>query len=342
MQVLVGGVFAHAEGRHGLPAVDGLAGVVDDALLHQLHDAVADEFRVDAQVLLAVEVREDRVGDRPVADLDRVAVFDKPGHVVADPLGDIRVRSGVVLEQRLVVGHDEIDVVDVEEGVAVDPRHVPVDLDDNDPGRLRGGLDDVDADAHAEVAVLVGQRSLEKGHVHVLEAPPEQAGHLGEIHRRVVGQPLVHGPAGAVADEEGVVPEVGLELLVGVGGHAEGPDVENFGVEEGLRVSLDVADHGVDEVLGLGAGRRDENRVAAVNVAENRLFGREFLRVPLPPEIEELGIFRHGLVSLSLQCNRYRRVNGGEKAVKKGNREGSRPLFCLDSLQGNRYKATVL
>ena len=239
------------------------------------------------------------LGIAPVADLDRIAVLDETGHVVADPLGDLRVGGRVVFKQGFVIGDQEIDIVDVEEGIAVDTRHVAVDLDHENAGRLGCGLHDVDADPHAQIAVLVRKRGLEKRHVHMFEAPPEEARHLGEIDRRVVGKPLVDGPAGAVADEEGVVPEIGLEFLVGIGGHPEGPDVQNLRVEEGLGVFLDVTDHGVDEVLGLGAGRGDEDRIPPVDVAEDGLFRSEFLRVALPPDIEKLGIIFHGWVSLS-------------------------------------------
>ena len=75
-------------------------------------------------MLFPGEIGDDRIGDRPVAHLDRVAVFDKTSHVTADPLGDFRVGGGIVFEQGFVVGNQEIDIVDVEEGVAVDPRHV--------------------------------------------------------------------------------------------------------------------------------------------------------------------------------------------------------------------------
>ena len=162
------------------------------------------------------------------------------------------------------------------ERVAVDPRHVAVDLDDDHAGLLRGGLDDVDADPEAHIAVLVRKGGLEQGDVHMLETPPEEARDLGEKDRRIIGKPLVDGLAGAVADEEGVVPEIGLEFLVGIGGHPEGPDMQNLRVEEGLGVFLDVTDHGVDEVLGLGAGRADEDRIPPVDVAENVFSGANF------------------------------------------------------------------
>ena len=191
--------------------------------------------------------------------------------------------------------------------------------------------------------MLVRKRCLEEGHVHPLETAPEEARHLGEINRRVVGKPCIDGPAGAVADEEGIVPEIGLEFLVGIGGHPEGPDVQNLRVEEGLGVFLDVTDHGVDEVLGLGTGRGDEDRIPPVDVVEDGFFGRKFRRVALPPDIENMDIIFHGLVSLSALFRLCIRLNGGGKAVKTGNRrELTRPLFCLDSLQGKLYIAKVL
>jgi hypothetical protein len=55
----------------------------------------------------------------------------------------------------------------------------------------------------------------------------------------------------------------------------------------------------VYEVLGLGAGRGDEDRIATVNVAENGFFRCKFLRVALPPDIENMRIIFHGWSSLS-------------------------------------------
>ena len=89
VEVFVGRLVAHAEGGHGLAPVEGLAAVVDDPFLHQLHHSVAQQFGVDAQVVLLAQIGEDRVGQAAVPDLNRVAVLDDPGHVLADLVGDV-------------------------------------------------------------------------------------------------------------------------------------------------------------------------------------------------------------------------------------------------------------
>ena len=110
-----------------------------DALLHQLGDAVAQKLRVDAEMLLVAEVREDRVREASVSDLDRVAVLDDAGDVLPDLLGDLTGNGRLVLQERFVVVDDEVDVVDVDERVAVHAGHVGVGLRDD------GGRDSVAA-----------------------------------------------------------------------------------------------------------------------------------------------------------------------------------------------------
>ncbi len=47
--------------------------------------------------------------------------------------------------------------------------------------------------------------------------------------------------------------EVALELVVGVRGDAQGPYVEDLGVEDGLGIGCDVCGQGIHQVLGLAA-----------------------------------------------------------------------------------------
>lgn len=65
----------------------------------------------------------------------------------------------------------------------------------------------------------------------------------------VIGDALVDRVPGAVADEEGVVAEVLLEFLRGIRGHAEGTDMDYFGVEKGLGVRLYITDQTLDQML---------------------------------------------------------------------------------------------
>jgi len=286
MDVVVGGPLSHAERGHRLPRVDGLARVVDDALLHQLDDAVAQELRVDPEVFLSRQIGKDGIRNGPVTHLDRVAVLDESGHVSADPLGNFRLCNFHIFQDRFVMGDHEIHVVHVDKRVAVDPGHEAVDLDHHEAGRLRGRLHDVHADPQAHVTVLVGRGGLDQGHVHPFEAPAEKGRKLGQEDGRVVGYPLVDGLARAVADEKGVVSKVLFELLRGVGGNAEGPDAEYLGVEKSFGMGLDETDKALDEVLGFGARGSDEDRVPPMDVLKHGLFRCEFVRIRSLPVLK--------------------------------------------------------
>ena len=159
-------------------------------------------------------------------------------------------------------------------------RHAGVDLGHHERGACDGRLHDVDADAEVQVAVAVGQRRLDEGHVDVDVAAVKEIGNLRQEDGRVVGQPAVHGRARGVADEERVVAHVGLEALVGVGRHAERPDVQDLGAEEGLGIRAHVFGQRPDQVLRFATPGADEDPVAAPDAAEDLVRGRELLRVP--------------------------------------------------------------
>ena len=79
---------AHEEVRHHLVAVQGLAGVGDDALVVEVDDALAEHLGVDAEVVLLVQEQQHRVGDAADAELQAGAVVDEAGDVLADGLFD--------------------------------------------------------------------------------------------------------------------------------------------------------------------------------------------------------------------------------------------------------------
>ena len=83
--------------------------------------------------------------------------------------------------------------------------------------------------------------------------------------------------------------KLSLELLVGVGRHAQRPDLEHLGVEERRGVGGDEPGQRLDQVLRLAAGGADEDPVAAVDVTEDLGFGGELLRVSLAEPFELRG-----------------------------------------------------
>ena len=132
MQELVGLAAAHAESSHGLAGVQVLPRVVHHAAFHEVHDAVGHQFRVDTQVLLVLQVGKDGIGDAAIANLDRIAVAYDACHRGADALGDIVGHASRVFHQGFVVGHDELHVPHINEGVAQHAGHEGVYLGDHE------------------------------------------------------------------------------------------------------------------------------------------------------------------------------------------------------------------
>ena len=111
---------------------------------------------------LSVRAMRGRRRDRADPELERRAVRDELGDVLADPPLDVADRRAGVLVRRDVDLDGEVDVVDVDEAVAERPRHRPVELDDD---RLRGpdgGVHRLDARAERAEAVRVGRRGVDE------------------------------------------------------------------------------------------------------------------------------------------------------------------------------------
>ena len=107
------------------------------------------------KVLLLAQARDDSVGQAAVANLYRVAIADDLSDIPADSVGNLAGRLRGVLEQGLIVRHDEIDVLDVDEAFSVDPRHIRVHLADHPGGGFDRGLRYVHTYPKAHVAVAV-------------------------------------------------------------------------------------------------------------------------------------------------------------------------------------------
>ena len=101
---------AHGKGDHDLAGVQALAAAGDHALFRQVHDAVGDHLRMDAQVVFVVQEAQGGVGNGPDAQLEAVAVLDHTGDVLADGFFDIADGRGLHLDDLAVVRHEIIDL----------------------------------------------------------------------------------------------------------------------------------------------------------------------------------------------------------------------------------------
>ena len=220
---------AHDEGDHGLAAVEGLAAAVDDAAAHEVHHAAGEHLAVDAEVVLVGQRAQDGVGDGADAELEGGAVGHERGAVAPD--GELHLARGGQLQllQAVGAGDDVVDLRHMDQRVAVGEGHQLVGLDDDGLGGADGGLGVVAADAERAIALGVGGRGLEDGHVaryvaadhrgHILEVGGEEVALAALDHlARVGGQEVAH--VAEVAEAVGLVAGVVAE-----GGHVVDEDV---------------------------------------------------------------------------------------------------------------------
>ena len=192
-----------------LAAVERLALAGDDAGLDQVDDGVGEHLGVDAQVLLVLEELEHGLGDAADAELDRRAVLDQGGDVLAD-LPGVVVRLAADAPRsaaRRPARGRRCRGREMQES-PMRPRHLRVDLGDDQRGVLGGALDDVDRDAEAAHAVLVGRGDLDQRHVQRQLAGGEQPRDVRQEDRRVVAQPFLDDVADVFGDEEAVDAEM--------------------------------------------------------------------------------------------------------------------------------------
>ena len=148
------------------------------------------------------------------AQLERRAVGDELGDVLADPALDVADRAGSACSYGGLVDLDaEVDVVDVDEAVAERPRHRPVELGDD---RLRGAdrrVHRLDADVPSEQKPWAsGGVTLTRTTSSGIAPRVEEARDIGQEDRDVVGAALVHRGAGVRPDEQRAMAEVAGHL----------------------------------------------------------------------------------------------------------------------------------
>src|ERR1035437_307263 len=222
---------------------------VDDAGLDQLDDAVGKHLGVDAEVLVVPQQGQRGFGDAADAGLNGGAVGDQSRYVA----GDGAVQAGHlvvgVFHQR-VRGFDErIHAAHVQKGVPQRTRHLVVDFHDQVAGALRHRNRDIDAGAEAHVAVMIGRRALQQGHIDGQGAGPEQVFDLSQENGGVIGAALLNGLAYVGGNEQDVGAEVTFVLGQSVIGDPHGGHGDHLHVAQ-LRAA---AGERIDQFHGFGA-----------------------------------------------------------------------------------------
>ncbi len=170
----------------------------------------------------------------------------------ADVVGE---RELAGLDERLVHGDQDVEVVDADEAVAHGPRHLRVHLGDHEAGVGRRRLDDVHGDAQAAPALQVRRGHLDQSDVDGHAPALEQRWDVEQRDGRVLPVALLDHLPHVGGDEEGVHLEVVGQLLEGVGSLTQGEGVEHLGVGQ-LAMAPDQSLHQMER---LRAARADED-----------------------------------------------------------------------------------
>mmetsp|Transcript_11743 Transcript_11743/g.40107 ORF Transcript_11743/g.40107 Transcript_11743/m.40107 type:complete len:274 (-) Transcript_11743:39-860(-) len=195
-------------------------GVGDGAALHELHEAVGEELRVNAEAAAVRELAEHRVGHEADARLDRGAVLDQGGHVTADRAVHVRQRPARVDGEGPMRLHGRGDAAAVDDAVTVRARHVLVHLGDDGVRHLARGNGGINTHAHGAEPVGVRRGHLDDRHVEREHLAAEERRDFRQEARDVVGAPGGDGLAHVGAGKQRRAVERAGRLL---GRQLEGP-----------------------------------------------------------------------------------------------------------------------
>ena len=129
---------AQDEPGHNLAGMNILPRIRYNARFHQIDHAIREQFGVNAQVLLAIEMLEDCVRDGANAQLHGGTVGDQPGNMRRHFFDNnlIALLPHGMFADRAIDRNDVIHTVDVHCGITQAPRHLLVYLGNDSFGRF--------------------------------------------------------------------------------------------------------------------------------------------------------------------------------------------------------------
>src|SRR5208337_2716910 len=142
-------------------------------------------------------------------------------------VGDLRLLQ---FAQRARGFNDRVNVIYVDEAVAIGARHLVIHLGDHKASLFGGGQSGVYAHSEAAEAVGVGRRNLDQDYVQGHGTTDKQVLDFAEIDGGIVGTTVIDCVAHVSPDEHRVVPEVTLHFRSHVGSRPQGQDVHDFDI----------------------------------------------------------------------------------------------------------------
>ena len=165
----------------------------------EVHHAVGQQLGVHAEIAVAVQGGEDRVGDGTDPGLEGGAVADPLGDEARDApviVGEVRRRD---LDQRIVRLTPPDDLGDVDLVASERAGHLPIGFE-KEAGSPDERRDVVGVQPEAEVAMTVRRRRRGQ-HQRVTGSGAQDVAHLAEIVRDQVDRSLVEARPGDVGEK---------------------------------------------------------------------------------------------------------------------------------------------
>ena len=172
-----------------------LVPVGDHAGVDEIDDPIREHLGVNAEVAFVEHAAERGVGNGADAHLQRGAVGNEPGDVLANGLVNRRRRRGQMFGQGSIGQDERVQPRQVHQRVAVRARHAPVHFGNHQACASHRRQRRVDRRAERAVTVSIGRRDLNESHVERDPAGGEQGRDVGEKDRQVVGAAVGDGLA---------------------------------------------------------------------------------------------------------------------------------------------------
>ncbi len=209
-------VLVSQSGRgHHLAFVEPFFAIVDHAGGVKVHHVVGQKLGVEPQIVLLRQRLHGRLAGRVQTDLQGRPVLDETRDLATDLDGDLRLRGRLDRQQILLVLHDDVHIVDMDEALPHHPRHARIDLSDHQVGRVGRGTRDVHGNPQAHPAEIVRRADLDERHVDRHLAAFEQDRHIRNVHGR--DKPHVVGEPERTARPEVKVPDAHVHVMGPVG-----------------------------------------------------------------------------------------------------------------------------
>jgi hypothetical protein len=163
--------------------------------------------------------------------------------------------------------------------------------------------------------VVVREGGLNQSYIDRDETSVKEIRDIRQKDGRIVRYPLIYGLSRIFCNEKGVMAKISFKLLIGVRSDPECPDMKNFSIEKRCGMRLHVPDESPDKILRLSAPGSNEDSIAPMDMAEDRILRSKFFWIGLLEFIHPCRLHPRSLLLLIVIIIIS---NFWEKGVKKG------------------------